>query len=80
VGVCEPMAPDVGSGSDLVLFFIKSLARIYRSPVQCFAQPNKKAPVATVKIFCSKCGAYLYKYRKVGLFLPYSCLCTREKP
>lgn len=28
------------------------------------AKPNKKQPDKTVEIFCSKCRAKLYKYRK----------------
>lgn len=33
------------------------------------AQPNKKGPVTTVKVYCAKCQEYLYKYRKAGLML-----------
>jgi ssDNA-binding Zn-finger/Zn-ribbon topoisomerase 1 len=30
------------------------------------AKPNKKGPVRTVDIFCAKCRAQLFKYRKGG--------------
>ncbi|ABV88232.1 hypothetical protein [Shewanella pealeana] len=30
------------------------------------AKPNKKGPTQTVEIFCAKCKAQLFKYRKGG--------------
>ncbi len=30
------------------------------------AKPNKKAPTASVKIYCSACKAQLFKYKKGG--------------
>ncbi|EAR61842.1 hypothetical protein MED92_02803 [Oceanospirillum sp. MED92] len=30
------------------------------------AKPNKKGPVTTVDVYCAKCRALLYKYRKGG--------------
>ncbi|TDM51306.1 hypothetical protein VFFQA001_14315 [Aliivibrio fischeri] len=30
------------------------------------AKPNKKGPTKTIMIFCAKCRAPLYKYRKGG--------------
>ena len=29
------------------------------------AQPSKKGPETTIKIFCAGCKQFLYKYRKV---------------
>ena len=32
------------------------------------AQPSKKGPEKTVKIYCAKCQEQLYKYKKVGVY------------
>lgn len=41
------------------------------------AKPNKKGPVKTVDIFCSKCGAKLYRYRKGGKGALVKCFKER---
>ena len=38
---------------------------VYRSAV-AMAQPSKKGPETTIKIFCAGCKQFLYKYRKVN--------------
>lgn len=45
-----------------------ALARRHRwaCPVVAMAKPRKKAPEKTVKIYCTNCRAFLYKYRKGG--------------
>ena len=41
------------------------------------AQPNKKGPVRTVEIFCSRCKTRLYKYRKGGKGALVKCFKER---
>jgi len=41
------------------------------------AKPNKKGPVRTVDIFCTKCKAQLYKYRKGGKGALVKCFIER---
>ncbi|MBS3797778.1 MULTISPECIES: hypothetical protein [unclassified Pseudoalteromonas] len=41
------------------------------------AKPNKKGPVRTVDIFCSKCRTQLYKYRKGGKGALVKCFIER---
>ncbi|WP_019615628.1 hypothetical protein [Psychromonas ossibalaenae] len=41
------------------------------------AKPNKKGPVQTVDIFCSKCKSQLYKYRKGGKGALVKCFKER---
>ena len=48
-----------------------------RSPVLTMAQPSKKGPSTTVKISCSKCGDFLYKYRKGGKGALVKCFVER---
>lgn len=41
------------------------------------AKPNKKGPTKTVDIFCAKCKAPLYKYRKGGKGALVKCFKER---
>ena len=41
------------------------------------AKPNKKGPTRTVDIFCAKCKAPLYKYRKGGKGALVKCFIKR---
>jgi len=41
------------------------------------AKPNKKGPTKTVDIFCAKCKASLYKYRKGGKGALVKCFKER---
>lgn len=41
------------------------------------AKPNKKGPTKTVQIYCSKCRALLYKYRKGGKGALVKCFIER---
>ncbi|MCG9628159.1 hypothetical protein [Vibrio mediterranei] len=41
------------------------------------AKPNKKGPVKTVDIFCSKCGTKLFRYRKGGKGALVKCFKER---
>ncbi|WP_041941188.1 hypothetical protein [Aliivibrio fischeri] len=41
------------------------------------AKPNKKGPTKTIMIFCSKCKASLYKYRKGGKGALVKCFVER---
>ncbi|NRB42220.1 MAG: hypothetical protein HRU20_27750 [Pseudomonadales bacterium] len=41
------------------------------------AKPNKKGPVKTVDIFCAKCKAPLFKYRKGGKGALVKCFKER---
>lgn len=41
------------------------------------AKPNPKAPSKTVTIFCSGCGALLYKYKKGGKGALVKCFKER---
>ncbi|AZZ97389.1 hypothetical protein [Pseudoalteromonas sp. R3] len=41
------------------------------------AKPNKKGPVRTVDIYCAKCKAPLYKYRKGGKGALVKCFKER---
>jgi len=41
------------------------------------AKPNKKGPTKTVDIFCSKCKAQLFKYRKGGKGALVKCFKER---
>jgi len=41
------------------------------------AKPNKKGPTKTVDIFCSKCKAPLFKYRKGGKGALVKCFKER---
>ncbi|OCH05071.1 hypothetical protein [Aliivibrio fischeri] len=41
------------------------------------AKPNKKDPTKTIMIFCSKCKAPLYKYRKGGKGALVKCFVER---
>ncbi|EGR2912038.1 hypothetical protein DLH88_09475 [Vibrio parahaemolyticus] len=41
------------------------------------AKPNKKQPSKTVEIYCAKCKAQLYKYRKGGKGALVKCFKER---
>lgn len=41
------------------------------------AKPNKKGPIKTVDIFCAKCKAPLFKYRKGGKGALVKCFKER---
>jgi len=41
------------------------------------AKPNKKVPTKTVDIFCAKCKAKLFKYRKGGKGALIKCFKER---
>lgn len=41
------------------------------------AKPNKKGPTQTVEIFCAKCKAILFKYRKGGKGALVKCFKER---
>ncbi|EGQ9190551.1 TPA: hypothetical protein ACGSUT_001513 [Vibrio parahaemolyticus] len=41
------------------------------------AKPNKKQPSKTVEIYCAKCKARLYKYRKGGKGALVKCFKER---
>lgn len=41
------------------------------------AKPNKKGPIATVDIYCKKCRAQLFKYRKGGKGALVKCFKER---
>ena len=41
------------------------------------AKPNKKGPTKTVDIYCSKCRAQLFKYRKGGKGALVKCFKER---
>lgn len=41
------------------------------------AKPNKKGPTRTVDIYCAKCKAPLYKYRKGGKGALVKCFIER---
>lgn len=41
------------------------------------AKPNPKAPSKTVNIFCARCGALLYKYKKGGKGALLKCFKER---
>ncbi|WP_394147526.1 hypothetical protein [Shewanella atlantica] len=41
------------------------------------AKPNKKSPTRTVDIFCAKCKAQLFKYRKGGKGALVKCFKER---
>ncbi|HCE5133918.1 hypothetical protein ACSTH7_21840 [Vibrio parahaemolyticus] len=41
------------------------------------AKPNKKQPNKTVEIYCAKCKAQLYKYRKGGKGALVKCFKER---
>ncbi|NQZ88208.1 MAG: hypothetical protein HRU38_03060 [Saccharospirillaceae bacterium] len=41
------------------------------------AKPNKKAPEKSVNIYCSKCRASLYKYKKGGKGALIKCFKAR---
>jgi len=41
------------------------------------AKPNKKGPIATVDIYCRKCNAQLFKYRKGGKGALVKCFKER---
>ncbi len=41
------------------------------------AKPNKKGPTKTIMIFCAKCRAPLYKYRKGGKGALVKCFVER---
>lgn len=41
------------------------------------AKPNKKGPTKTVDIYCSKCKAKLFKYRKGGKGALVKCFKER---
>ena len=41
------------------------------------AKPNKKGPSKTVNIYCSKCKAQLFKYRKGGKGALVKCFKER---
>ncbi|MGF1696362.1 hypothetical protein L4C54_11880 [Vibrio lamellibrachiae] len=41
------------------------------------AKPNKKQPTRTVNVFCAKCKAPLYKYRKGGKGALVKCFQER---
>lgn len=41
------------------------------------AKPNKKGPSKTVEIYCIKCKAKLYKYRKGGKGALVKCFVER---
>ncbi|MUJ39487.1 hypothetical protein GNP78_18005 [Aliivibrio fischeri] len=41
------------------------------------AKPNKKGPTKTITIFCAKCRAPLYKYRKGGKGALVKCFVER---
>lgn len=45
------------------------------------AQPNKKGPDKTVKVYCAKCQEQLYKYKKVSYMQSHTSarvLCARN--
>ncbi|MCL9776631.1 hypothetical protein [Vibrio methylphosphonaticus] len=41
------------------------------------AKPNSKAPSKSVDVFCSKCGAKLYRYKKGGKGALVKCFKER---
>ncbi|XOV80402.1 MAG: hypothetical protein ACFHVJ_05470 [Aestuariibacter sp.] len=41
------------------------------------AKPNKKGPVRTVQIYCTKCRSLLFKYRKGGKGALVKCFKER---
>ena len=41
------------------------------------SKPNKKGPTKTVDVFCSKCKAQLFKYRKGGKGALVKCFKER---
>ncbi|MCW8345561.1 hypothetical protein MD535_05985 [Vibrio sp. ZSDZ65] len=41
------------------------------------AKPNSKAPAKSVDVFCSKCGAKLYRYKKGGKGALVKCFKER---
>ena len=53
---------------------------VYRSAI-AMAQPSKKGPETTIKIFCTGCKQFLYKYKKVnyqGSQILYTQLANME--